>query len=69
MAPKCVEKHRNILSNDKDVAELSRVLFLGSDRPSSVGTEHTISFTSVIAMNRVLFSEDELSGALSRHSI
>ena len=69
MAPKRVEKHRNLLSNDKDVAELSRMLFLDSDRPSSVGAEHTISFRSVIATNRVLFSEDELSGALSRHSI
>lgn len=68
-APKRVVKHRNLFLTDKELAEISRVLFLDGDRPSSVDAERTISFRSGIATNRVLFSEDELSGALSRQCI
>lgn len=69
MAPKRVEKHRNVLLNDKDLAELSRELFLDGDRSSSVDAEHTISLRSGIATNRVLFTDDEISGEFSRHCI
>lgn len=71
-APKRVEKHRNPLLNDKDLAELSRVLFLESNKSSSAkayDAERTISVKPAISTNRVLFIEDELSGALSRHCI
>lgn len=71
-APKRVEKHRNPLLNDKDLAELSRVLFLESNKSSSAkvyDAERTISVKPAISTNRVLFMEDELSGALSRHCI
>lgn len=71
-APKRAGKHRNPLLTDKDLAELSRVLFFDSNKPTSVtafDTERTISSKPVISTNRVLFSEDDISGVLSRHSI
>lgn len=74
-APKHELKPRKIPLTSEDLTELRAELFpegkksLGIDGVDDGDAEHTISSRPGLATNRVLFSEDELSGALTHHCI
>nr|ABK23332.1 unknown [Picea sitchensis] len=74
-APKHEWKARKIHLTSEYLTELSAELFPEGKKSSSIDVidvgdaEHTISLRPGIATNRVLFSENELSGALPHHCI
>lgn len=74
-APKHELKPRKIPLTSEDLTELRAELFPEGKKSSGIDVvddddaEHTISSRPGLATNRVLFSEDELSGVLSYHCI
>lgn len=74
-APKHERKPRKIYLTSENIAELRAELFPKGKKSSGIDVmddgdaENTISLRPGIATNRVLFSEGELSGALSHHCI